>query len=106
MLESMNVMNIYRLVGIGLLAINAACTPKPPACANHFAGGEPPSITNQSLAAKTEMLCFEGYATMHSGISRTPVWSAEHLTADRVDTAKGLKRKNTFHAEQQLPASE
>ncbi|MDB5825645.1 MAG: endonuclease [Herminiimonas sp.] len=43
---------------------------------------------------------------MHSGVSRTPIWSAEHLTADRVVTARGLKRQNTFHAEEQLPVSD
>lgn len=43
---------------------------------------------------------------MHSGVSRTPVWSAEHLTAARIDATHGLKRKNAFHTEQELPAED
>jgi endonuclease G len=49
------------------------------------------------------MLCFEQYATDFSGVSRTPLWSAEHLTARRVEAASQLKRKNAFHAEDRLP---
>jgi endonuclease G len=99
-------MKIPSLFGTALLVATTACTTKPPTCADHFAGGEAPIITSQSLANKTQKLCFEGYAIMHSGISRTPLWSAEHLTKQRVDAAKEMKRKNTFHAEEKLPTSD
>jgi endonuclease G len=89
-----------------LVILNAACTTKPPSCPEHFYDGAPPVITKESLTSKTHMLCFEGYAVMESGVSRTPIWSAEHLTAQRIETAKGLKRHNTFHAEEQLPPSD
>lgn len=96
-------MKFYSLAGIVLLALNTACTTKTPSCADHFVGGEPPVITKQSLRNKTQLLCFESYAVMHSGVSRTPIWSAEHLTKSRIEQAKQLKRKNTFHAEEQVP---
>lgn len=32
-------------------------------------------------------LCFLGYAVLHSGTTRTPLWSAEHLTSERVEAA-------------------
>jgi endonuclease G len=99
-------MKIRSLLGIALLILNAACTIRPPACADHFAAGNAPVITSQSLAKKTSTLCFEGYAAMHSGVSRTPLWSAEHLTQNSVDAAKDLKRKNAFHAEPGLPPGE
>jgi endonuclease G len=99
-------MKLRSLLGIALLALAGACTTKPPTCAEHFAQGEAPAITSESLAKKTQLLCFEGYAMTHSGVARTPLWSAEHLTAQRVDTAKQLKRKNTFHAEDKLPAAD
>jgi endonuclease G len=89
-----------------LLPLAAACTPKPQTCAFHFFEGTPPAVTSESLAKKTEELCFEAYAVMNSGVSRTPVWSAEHLTAKRIEAAKQLKRKNAFHAEEKLPPSE
>lgn len=94
------------LAAIALLVLNTACTAKPPSCADHFADGAPPTITRQSLASKTQQLCFAGYAVMHSGVSRTPLCSAEHLTPDRVQQAKGMKRQNAFHAEELLPVSE
>ncbi len=73
------------------------------ACPAHFASGEAPEITNPKLQQKIQVLCFEGYALLHSGISRTPLWSAEDLTPARLREAKHLKRKNAFHAEEQLP---
>lgn len=39
---------------------------------------------------------------LHSGVSHTPVWSAEHLTSARMAAASGMKRKNAFHPEQSL----
>jgi endonuclease G len=78
---------------------------QPTSCPEHFAGGEAPEITNEKLADKSAQLCFEAYAVMHSGISRTPLWSAEHLNRDRISSAKAMTRRNNFHSEEQLPAN-
>jgi endonuclease G, mitochondrial len=43
---------------------------------------------------------------MHSGVTRTPLWSAEHLTARRVAQAEDMSRDNAFHAEPRLPKSQ
>lgn len=75
-------------------------------CPQHFAAGEPPAITNPKLQPRTEEVCFEAFAVLHSGISRTPLYAAEHLTGANVDAAKTLTRENTFHAEPALPASD
>jgi endonuclease G len=99
-------MKIYSVLAAAFLVFTTACTTKPPSCADHFADGEAPVIIKESLAGKTKMLCFEGYAVTHSGVSRTPLWSAERLTSNRIEAAEALKRKNTFHAEDQLPASD
>jgi endonuclease G len=99
-------MRFARYLAIAILLAAAGCKTKPPTCADHFLGGDPPAITSESLAKKTQMLCFEAYAVMHSGVSRTPIWSAEHLTAKQVEQAKGLQRKNAFHAEDRLPPSD
>jgi endonuclease G, mitochondrial len=72
------------------------------ACPSHFAAGEAPEIINSKLQQKIQVLCFEGYALLHSGVSRTPLWSAEDLTPARLKEAKHLKRKNAFHSEDQL----
>jgi len=98
---------LHSLVGLAALLLSAACSAKQPSsCANHFLDGQVPVITNPALAKKTAMLCFEGYAVTHSGISRTPIWSAEHLTARRIEEAQQLKRVNRFHAEEQLPPAD
>jgi endonuclease G len=97
-------MKIIRSLLLVASLVLSACTTKPPSCADHFVDGQAPVITSPSLTKQTKMLCFEGYAVTYSGVSRTPLWSAEHLTARRVDQATQLKRKNTFHAEEQLPA--
>jgi endonuclease G, mitochondrial len=38
-----------------------------------------------------------------SGVSRTPLTSAEHLTHARIEAARRLERENAFHDEDQLP---
>ena len=75
-------------------------------CPEHFANGSSPDFVNRKLAAKTREICYEGYGVMHSGVSRTPIWSAEYLTRFRLTQAKGLLRVNDFHPEKQLPVSE
>lgn len=99
-------MNLRSLSGIAVLLLAFGCSAKTQSCMDHFPEGKPPVITSSNLAKQTTMLCFEGYAVMHSGISRTPIWVAEHLTAKRVDDAERLKRINRFHAEEQLPPAD
>lgn len=88
------------------LALAACKAPAPPSCNDHFVEGQSPVVISEALAKKTVQLCFEEFAVGHSGVSRTPLWSAEHLTDEQVNAAKGLKRKNTFHAEEKLPESD
>jgi endonuclease G len=72
-------------------------------CPEHFAGGQAPILTNPKLAAQSRGLCFRAFAVLHSGLTRTPLWSAEHLTRQSVEAARELGRVNTFHAEDLLP---
>jgi endonuclease G len=82
----------------GLTAVAA-----PSACPEHFFEGQAPDLLNPKLAAETTELCFSAFSVEHSGVTRTPLWSAEHLTADRILAARQLPRKGSFHAEQSLP---
>lgn len=94
--------------GLCLLAtlFSQVTAAEPSACPQHFVGGEAPEFINQKLAAKTIALCFNGFAVMHSGISRTPLWSAEYLTAERIALTKKISRNNKFHAESRLRPDE
>lgn len=77
-----------------------------PSCSEHFAGGKPPQFNSEKLTEKTASLCFVDFAVMHSGISRTPLWSAEHLDREQIKGAEAIKRRNTFHPEEQLSADQ
>lgn len=74
-------------------------------CPLHYVDGRMPEIQNPRMQAATTELCYDVFGVMHSGITRTPLWSAEHLTADNLESAKTLSRENSFHPETRLPAS-
>jgi len=86
----------------GLLAAGLAGAGECPA---FYVDGRLPEIRNTKMAAATTELCYGVFGVMHSGITRTPLWSAEHLTAHNVDAAKTLSRENSFHPEARLPAN-
>lgn len=74
-------------------------------CRESFYAGINPEFVNDKLSAKTQPLCFDGFAVMYSGVSRTPLWSAEHLTRERLRQAKEIDREDSFHEESRLPKS-
>ena len=76
------------------------------ACPQFFVQGSEPRILNPKLALNTRQLCFSNFAVGYSPISRTPLWSAEHLSRESLARAKGLKRVNAFHEETRLPSAE
>ena len=75
-------------------------------CREHFAAGIAPTITNVKLQSRTQEVCFQSFAVLHSGVSRTPLYSAEHLTRANVEEAKTLSRKDSFHPESTLSISD
>ena len=83
-----------------------AAAAAPTQCPEHFADGQAPNLVNPRLATGTRALCFEGFAVLHSALTRTPLYSAEHLTADRIDAARTTRRESEFHAEPALPTDE
>lgn len=104
------------------LALLALCAPAPlgpagpaaaaergPArasCPEHFARGQPPVLLNPRLAEDARMLCYQAFAVLHSARTRTPLWAAEHLTAERVHAARRIPRDSEFHADPNLPDEE
>lgn len=71
-------------------------------CPQHFADGKAPIIVNQKLTPSTDKLCYQGFAVLHSGITKTGLWAAEHLTRERLNSARGLPRTNSFHPDDNL----
>lgn len=77
-------------------------------CSQHFYGGVPPALVGEKgkkLARENYELCFDGFAVLYSGISKTPIYSAEYLTKNRILSARTLTRKDGFHEETRLPSS-
>jgi endonuclease G len=80
--------------------------PQPQSCNDHFVAGQAPRITNPKLDKATEQLCFNVFSVLHSGLTRTPLWSAEHLQAENIAAAQELSRENSFHSEPRLPPNQ
>lgn len=75
-------------------------------CSHHFYAGRPPEFVGtkgSKLSKNTYELCFDGFGVLYSGISRTPIYSAEHLTKARIQEAKTLTREDSFREESRLP---
>ena len=75
-------------------------------CPEQFFGGEPPALVNPRLGVGARALCFEAFAVLHSAATRTPLYSAERLTAERIRAARETPRDSSFHAEPALPEDE
>lgn len=75
-------------------------------CPEHFAFGQPPALTDPRLAGGARALCYQAFAVLHSGATRTPLFAAERLTARRIRAARGIERDSSFHAEPSLPPAE
>ncbi|WP_019673796.1 DNA/RNA non-specific endonuclease [Psychrobacter lutiphocae] len=74
-------------------------------CADNFYAGTAPDYIDSKLLNKSVPLCFNGFATLYSGLSRTPLWSAEYLTRERLFLAEEIPREDSFHSESRLPQS-
>jgi endonuclease G len=75
-------------------------------CPTHYVDGRLPEIRNPKLASATRELCYGVFGVMHSGVTRTPLWSAEKLRATNIAAAQRLSRSNRFHPESRLPRSQ
>ncbi|WP_407645069.1 DNA/RNA non-specific endonuclease [Diaphorobacter caeni] len=73
------------------------------ACPQFFAGGIAPRVPT---APKLRELCYNAFAVLHSGSTRTPVFVAERLNRQTVLNAQGEQRTDRFFADARLPRSE
>ena len=88
-----------------LIGISSAQADDLSQCSQSFYGGVYPEFTNPKLSNNTQALCMDGFAVMYSGVSRTPLWSAEYLDRKRLQQAKEIDREDSFHEESRLPKS-
>ena len=72
-------------------------------CPEHFPGGIAPAIAK---APQQRELCYDAFAVLHYGATRTPLFVAERLNPQSIEAAKGEQRTNKFFADARLPRSE
>jgi len=82
---------------------STAAVPRFAQCPQHFPGGVTPAVARMPLQRE---LCYEAFAVLHHGATRTPLFVAERLNAATVAAAQGEKRTNRFFADARLPRSE
>ena len=94
---------LRRCLVAGLTALAGSAALAGTACPQHFVAGQPPVVTHPKMQPRTQEVCFRAFAVLHSGLSRTPLYAAEHLTRKHLKNAAKLSRKDSFHAEAALP---
>jgi endonuclease G len=86
-----------------LMAAVSSLSARAQSCPENFAGGRAPAYTVASYSKNTMELCNDGYAVLYSGQTKTPLWSAEYLTPERVSQAKNQKRDSAFKEDGRVP---
>ncbi len=94
------------LLVLAVLAAPATALAQPASCPQHSPGGRLPALVNPRLAPRTTLLCNDAYATLASGVTHGPLWSAEHLTAASLAVARTTTREGEFHPEERLPPAD
>lgn len=90
------------LISIFLLALSLHASPT--TCQGIYFNNIAPDIENPKYAQHTTEICYSQFALMHSGISKTALWSAEHLTRKMLQVK--AKREDDFHPDEHLKADE
>lgn len=83
----------------------ALLTPQPTSfaqCPQFFANGQPPALPPRPQLRE---LCYEAFAVLHSGTTRTPVFVAQRLNRQSIEDADE-KRAKRFFADARLPSGE
>lgn len=72
-------------------------------CRDYFPNHTPPRIEQR---AQQRDICFDSFAVLHSGESKTPVFAVEKLNPARLVDAKDEVRTNKFYPEARLPSAD
>ncbi len=73
------------------------------ACPQFFANGIAPMVPG---IPQQRELCYEGFAVLHNGSTRTPAFVAERLNRQLLLQARAQKRTDRFFADARLPQAE
>lgn len=95
-----------RFLAAILCAVSVCASATPTSCPSLFIGGQAPDFLGDALVVRTHVLCYEFYSVAESGVTRTPLWSGEHLTRESVAQARDLPRVDSFHADESIEAND
>ena len=70
-----------------------------------FFPAAPPAVPD-AKALKPRELCFDAFAVLHSGKTKTPVYVVQWLTRETLTDAQDEKRTNRFFSDARLPSAE
>jgi endonuclease G len=102
------------LLGVLFGISKAYSAPAPQACEGQFYNKEMPDYDlavmqgNDPSKSPDQIytICFSQFGLQNSVRYKIPLWSAEHLTQDRLIAAKTIKRKDQFHPEITMPVDD
>lgn len=91
---------------LALLALFAAqAASAATSCPTLYAGGKAPTL-DASITSRTTEVCHTEYVLMASGVTKGPLYSAEHITDQQVAGAESIGRVGSFHDETGIPAAD
>lgn len=93
------------LLALALFSAAASARAGFESCPHIFADGLAPRVSENAPARQRE-LCFDSFAVLHSGQSKTPVYVAEKLSRASVQDAKYEQRTERFYEEARLPLAD
>ncbi|MEZ2738004.1 DNA/RNA non-specific endonuclease [Comamonas jiangduensis] len=95
--------NLFAIFLAGLTLIPLGAQAAFDACLGYFPGKVVPKVTHK---VKLRDICFDSFAVLHSGETKTPVYTVEKLNRAHLAKAKGIERTNKFYEEARLPMAE
>lgn len=69
----------------------------PMLCQPQYPAARPPAYVHPGLERRTTTICYHAFSVGYSGLTRTPLWSAERITAVAVEQAHTFGRSEDFH---------
>lgn len=73
------------------------------ACKGQYFEGDRPTYVHNGLDRRTTTICYRAFSIGYSGLTRTPLWSAERLTAEAVKRGRTFGRSEDFHPDEHVP---
>lgn len=94
------------LAAVALLAASSAFAQvaRFEGCEQEFPGAKPPQMQLDGWAPRD--LCFDSFAVLHSGRTKTPIYVVERLNRARLADARDEERTDKFFADARLPSAE